>query len=65
MRRFDTEPVDDLSEEAVIDVCSRVTERRRGRGLEASHPLVEGIRHAGCRGDRGADADEVRRVPSG
>ena len=34
-----------LSEEAVIDVCPRVTERRTGRALEASHPLVEGIHH--------------------
>ena len=37
--------LDDLSNEAVIDVCPRVTERRTGRVLEASHPLVEGIHH--------------------
>ena len=37
--------LDDLSEEAVIDVCPRVTERRTGRELAASHPLVEGIHH--------------------
>ena len=37
--------LDDLSDEAVIDVCPRVTERRTGRELEASHPLVEGIHH--------------------
>ena len=34
-----------LSEEAVIDVCPRVTERRTGRELQASHPLVAGIHH--------------------
>ena len=34
-----------VSDEAVIDVCPRVTERRTGRELEASHPLVEGIHH--------------------
>ena len=37
--------LDGLSDEAVIDVCPRVTERRTGRELEASHPLVEGIHH--------------------
>ena len=37
--------LDDLSDEAVIDVCPRVTERRTGRDLAASHPLVEGIHH--------------------
>ena len=37
--------LDHLSDEAVIDVCPRVTERRTGRELEASHPLVEGIHH--------------------
>ena len=37
--------LDDLSDEAVIDVCARVTERRTGRELAASHPLVEGIHH--------------------
>ena len=37
--------LDDLSDEAVIDVCPRVTERRTGRELAASHPLVEGIHH--------------------
>ena len=37
--------LDELSDEAVIDVCPRVTERRTGRELEASHPLVEGIHH--------------------
>ena len=37
--------LDDLSDEAVIDVCPRVTERRTGRELAASHPLVEGIDH--------------------
>ena len=36
---------DELSDEAVIDVCPRVTERRTGRELAASHPLVEGIHH--------------------
>ncbi len=36
---------DGLSDEAVIDVCPRVTERRTGRELAASHPLVEGIHH--------------------
>ena len=34
-----------VSDEAVIDVCPRVTERRTGRELAASHPLVEGIHH--------------------
>ena len=34
-----------LSDEAVIDVCPRVTERRTGRELQARHPLVEGIHH--------------------
>ncbi len=37
--------LDQLSDEAVIDVCPRVTERRTGRELAASHPLVEGIHH--------------------
>ena len=37
--------LDDLSDEAVIDVCPRVTERRTGRELAARHPLVEGIHH--------------------
>ena len=37
--------LDDLSDEAVIDVCPQVTERRTGRELAASHPLVEGIHH--------------------
>ena len=34
-----------LSDEAVIDVCPRVTERRTGRKLHSRHPLVEGIHH--------------------
>ena len=37
--------LDGLSDEAVIDVCPRITERRTGRKLAASHPLVEGIHH--------------------
>ena len=37
--------LDGLSDEAVIDVCPQVTERRTGRELKASHPLVEGIHH--------------------
>ena len=37
--------LDGLSDEAVLDVCPRVTERRTGRELQASHPLVEGIHH--------------------
>ena len=37
--------LDHLSDEAVIDVCPRVTERRTGRELAASHPLVDGIHH--------------------
>ena len=37
--------LDGLSDEAVIDVCPQVTERRTGRELAASHPLVEGIHH--------------------
>ena len=37
--------LDHLSDEAVIDVCPQVTERRTGRELAASHPLVEGIHH--------------------
>ena len=37
--------LDGLSDEAVIDVWPRVTERRTGRELAASHPLVEGIHH--------------------
>ena len=37
--------LDHLSDEAVIDVCPRVTERRTGRVLQAHHPLVEGIHH--------------------
>ena len=37
--------LNELSDEAVIDVCPRVTERRTGRELQASHPLVEGIHH--------------------
>ena len=38
-------PLNHLSDEAVIDVCPRVTERRTGRELSARHPLVEGIHH--------------------
>ena len=38
-------PLAHLSDEAVIDVCPRVTERRTGRELSASHPLVQGIHH--------------------
>ena len=34
-----------VSDESVIDVCPQVTERRTGREVEASHPLVEGIHH--------------------
>ena len=37
--------LDELSDEALIDVCPRVTERRTGRELAASHPLVDGIHH--------------------
>ena len=37
--------LDHLSDEAVIDVFPRVTERRTGRELQARHPLVEGIHH--------------------
>ena len=37
--------LDGLSDEAVIDVCPRVIERRTGRELAVSHPLVEGIHH--------------------
>ena len=38
-------PLNHLSDEAVIDVWPGVTERRTGRELAASHPLVEGIHH--------------------
>ena len=34
-----------LSQEAVLDVCPQVTERRTGRVLDAGHPFVEGIHH--------------------
>ncbi len=34
-----------LSEEAVLDICPRTTERRTGRVLSAGHPFVEGIHH--------------------
>ena len=34
-----------FSDEAVLDVCPRVTERRTGRVLDAGHPFVEGIHH--------------------
>ena len=37
--------LDGLSDEAVIDVCPRVTERRTRREIAARHPLVEGIHH--------------------
>ena len=34
-----------VSEEAVLDVYPRVTERRTGRVLDAVHPFLEGIHH--------------------
>ena len=34
-----------LSDEAVIDVCPRVRERRTGRELDAGHPFVAGLNH--------------------
>ena len=34
-----------FSDEAVLDVCPQVTERRTGRVLDAGHPFVEGIHH--------------------
>ena len=37
--------LDDLSDEAVLDVCPRVTERRTRREVPSSHPFVEGIHH--------------------
>ena len=37
--------LDDLSDEAVLDVGPRVTERRTGREVQAQHPLVEGMHH--------------------
>jgi len=37
--------LDDLSDEAVLDVGPRVTERRTRREVPASHPFVEGIHH--------------------
>ena len=37
--------LDGLSDEAVLDVCPKVTERRTAREVPASHPFVEGIHH--------------------
>ncbi len=34
-----------LSDEAVIDVCPQVVERRTGRELDAGHPFVAGLHH--------------------
>ncbi len=34
-----------LSDEAVVDVCPLVTERRTGRRLDAGHPFVAGLNH--------------------
>ena len=34
-----------LSDEAVLDVCPRVTERRTGTEIDAGHPFIAGIHH--------------------
>ena len=34
-----------LSDEAVLDVCPRVTERRTGAEIDAGHPFIAGIHH--------------------
>ena len=34
-----------LSDEAVVDVCPQVRERRTGRELDAGHPFVAGLHH--------------------
>ena len=34
-----------ISDEAVLDVCPRVTARRTGAGVDAGHPFIAGIHH--------------------
>ena len=34
-----------LSDEAVLDVCPRATERRTGAEIDAGHPFIAGIHH--------------------
>ena len=57
-----------LSDEAVLDVCPRVTERRTGAEIDAGHPFIAGIHHRShivqIRRLRGRRRDDLERVLS-
>ena len=57
-----------LSDEAVLDVCPRATERRTGAEIDAGHPFIAGIHHRGHIVQiprlRGRRRDELERVLS-
>ena len=57
-----------VSEEAVLDVCPRVTARRTGAALDADHPFVAGIHHRSHIVQiprlRGRRRDELERILS-
>ena len=58
----------DVSDEAVLDVCPRVTARRTGAALDADHPFVAGIHHRSHIVQiprlRGRRRDELERILS-
>ena len=57
-----------LSDEAVLDVCPRATERRTGAEIDAGHPFIAGIHHRSHIVQiprlRGRRRDELERVLS-
>ena len=57
-----------LSDEAVLDVCPRATERRTGAEIDAGHPFIAGIHHRSHVVQiprlRGRRRDELERVLS-
>ena len=57
-----------VSDEAVLDVCPRVTARRTGAALDADHPFVGGIHHRSHIVQiprlRGRRRDELERILS-
>ena len=57
-----------VSDEAVLDVCPRVTARRTGTALDADHPFVAGIHHRSHIVQiprlRGRRRDELERILS-
>ena len=57
-----------LSDEAVLDVCPRATERRTGAEIDADHPFIAGIHHRSHIVQiprlRGRRRDELERVLS-